>query len=170
MHVPQNKTELLEAIESTFKKLINEFEGVDESFFYQPLMPGHKKDTEISLHNLTAYLCGWMDLVLKWNKAFENGSKPVFPDEGFKWTELGELAIKFYRDYEPLSIEALLKKLKSNYALVCKLIDSRSNKEIYEVLWYKHYSMGRMIQLNTSSPFKNARTRIRKWKKTNQIA
>jgi len=35
--------------------------------------------------------------------------------------------------------------------------------------WYDKWTFGKMIQLNTSSPFKNAKDRIRKWKKTKQL-
>ena len=35
--------------------------------------------------------------------------------------------------------------------------------------WYDKWTSGKMIQLNTSSPFKNAKDRIRKWKKIKQL-
>ncbi|MNK06664.1 hypothetical protein D3C87_245630 [compost metagenome] len=37
--------------------------------------------------------------------------------------------------------------------------------ELYETTWYEKWTMGRMIQFNTASPYNNARGRIRKWKK-----
>ena len=38
--------------------------------------------------------------------------------------------------------------------------------DLYEIPWYDKWPKGKMIQLNTSSPYKNARTRVRKWKRT----
>ncbi|MCG8400066.1 MAG: ClbS/DfsB family four-helix bundle protein, partial [Firmicutes bacterium] len=44
-------------------------------------------------------------------------------------------------------------------------IEKKDNIQLYGTPWYEKWTMGRMIQLNTSSPYKNARNRIRKWKK-----
>jgi hypothetical protein len=50
-----------------------------------------------------------------------------------------------------------------------KLIESKTNEELYEIAWYDKWTFGKMIQLNTSSPFQNAKDRIRKWKKIKQL-
>jgi Protein of unknown function (DUF1706) len=38
----------------------------------------------------------------------------------------------------------------------------------YKKYFYK-WTLGKMIQLNTGSPFQNAKDRIRKWKKINGL-
>ena len=59
--------------------------------------------------------------------------------------------------------------INSNY-FILQLIESKSNQELYEVSWYEKWTLGRMIQFNTSSPYTNARGRIRKWKKEKGIS
>jgi len=127
-------------------------------------LDGHKKDTLMSINNLVAYLVGWGNLVLKWIHQKENGIETIFPENGFKWNELGLLAQKFYADYIDDDFHTLCQKLEISTQLILQEIDKRSNYDLYEVAWYDKWTLGRMIQLNTSSPFKNAVIRIRKWK------
>ena len=105
-------------------------------------------------------------MVLKWNHRKENGEKVDFPETGYKWNELGKLAQKFYSDYENLDYSDLLNKLDQTVDKILKLIERNTNKELYENAWYDKWTKGKMIQFNTSSPYKNARSRVRKWKKT----
>ncbi|MCF9684883.1 ClbS/DfsB family four-helix bundle protein, partial [Vibrio parahaemolyticus] len=35
--------------------------------------------------------------------------------------------------------------------------------ELYGVAWYEQWTLGRMIQFNTSSPMKNMRTKVRRF-------
>ncbi|MDQ2043603.1 ClbS/DfsB family four-helix bundle protein [Pseudoalteromonas sp. 20-92] len=49
------------------------------------------------------------------------------------------------------------------------LVSSLSEHDLYGVAWYKKYTLGRMIQLNASSPMKNMRAKVRKFKKSNDI-
>jgi len=41
-------------------------------------------------------------------------------------------------------------------------IQSRDNADLYECPWYEHWTIGRMIQFNTASPYDNARGRLQK--------
>ena len=103
-------------------------------------------------------------LVLKWYDLKTNEIDCEFPEKGFKWNELGLLAQKFYRDFETDDYHTLQLKLTNTVNELLRLIESKSNNDLYEMPWYKSYTLGRMIQLNTSSPYKNARLKIRKWR------
>jgi hypothetical protein len=122
-------------------------------------------NTKVSVNDLISYLIWWWELVLKWNKKVELWEDVVFPEVWYKWNELWKLAIKFYWDYEGLNFSELVIKLKENNSEIIKLIKSKSPSELYWVWWYWKWTLGRMIQFNTSSPYKNIRTRIRKWLK-----
>ncbi|MEL6987500.1 MAG: ClbS/DfsB family four-helix bundle protein [Bacteroidota bacterium] len=165
MPVPKNKEDLLAAIATNYKKLAKEFESISEEASLQQNLQGHAKGSQMSIQDLLAYLIGWGELVLKWNRKIEQKQMVHFPEDGFKWTELGTLAQKFYMDYAELEYQELLLRLDKVVEKIITLIQSKSNSDLYQSQWYKHYPMGRMIQLNTSSPYKNARIRIRKWKK-----
>ncbi|MDC6366973.1 MULTISPECIES: ClbS/DfsB family four-helix bundle protein [Flavobacteriaceae] len=126
-------------------------------------LEGHAKGAFMSVSNLVAYLIGWGELVLKWNLKKEKGHDVDFPETGFKWNELGKLAQKFYSDYDHLTYDELLQRLDATVVQILDVIDISDNSELYEKPWYGKWTMGKMIQLNTVSPYKNARNRIRKW-------
>ncbi|EQB93907.1 ClbS/DfsB family four-helix bundle protein [Elizabethkingia anophelis] len=165
MPVPANKEELLKAIETNYSKLKKELETISVEETAVKELDGHAKGTLMSIDNLLAYLIGWGELVLKWNKN-RSENKPVdFPETGYKWNELGKLAQKFYADYQNDDFNTLIQKLDDTVKKITSLIQSKNNDELYGVGWYEKWTLGRMIQFNTASPYNNARGRIRKWKK-----
>jgi hypothetical protein len=169
MSIPNNKTELQNAIKENYKKLCKELEQIPLENTEKRELEGHSKDTFMSINNLVAYLVGWGELVLKWNEQKNKGIEVDFPETGYKWNELGKLAQKFYKDYEKDNFETLLNKIDETTNKILDLIESKSNSELYEMPWYDKWTLGKMIQLNTSSPFKNAKDRIRKWKKSTKV-
>ena len=123
----------------------------------------------MSINNLLAYLIGWGALVLKWNLKKDNNESVDFPETGYKWNELGRLAQKFYEDYQTDDFTTLKQNLDIHVDQILSLIATKSNQELYEINWYENWTLGRMIQFNTSSPYANATGRIRKWKKQKEI-
>ncbi len=169
MAVPANKTELREAIEKNYEKLKKDLETIPPELTEKKEMEGHVKGSQMSVCNLLAYLVGWGNLVLKWHAVFSKGTMPDLPETGFKMNEMGRLAEKFYQDHENEDYLSLLKQYDEVVAKILELVDSLDNAFLYETAWYKKYPFGRMIQFNTSSPYANARSRIRKWKKAQGI-
>jgi hypothetical protein len=169
MAIPNNKEELIQAIMENYKKLKTELETIPFELTNAMELDGHTKNSMMSINNLLAYLVGWGTLVLKWNKNKSNGVDVDFPETGFKWNQLGLLAQKFYLDFDDQNFNQLKLELESTTNSILVLIESKSNHELYETTWYDKWTLGRMIQLNTSSPFKNAKDRIRKWKKSKLI-
>lgn len=165
MAVPQSKSELLAAIEKEYKKLRNEITLIPADCVLKTTMEGHVKDHHMSPHNLIAYLVGWNELVLKWHKNSSAGKPVDFPETGFKWNELGRLAEKFYQDYETVPFEELVERLEKAKNKIVKLIENHTDEELYCQPWYEKWTMGRIIQFNTSSPYSNACGRLRKWRK-----
>lgn len=169
MAVPQTKEELQKAITANFGKLQKELADIPEERTHIQELEGHAKGTLMSINNLLAYLLGWGDLVLKWNKKKDNNELVDFPETNYKWNELGKLAQKFYRDYENDDFKILTEKLQKTVDKILELIENKSNEALYETNWYEKWTLGRMIQFNTASPYTNARVRIRKWKKQHNL-
>ena len=169
MAVPQDKNELLRAIHANFDKLRRELAGVPADIAYGKTLDGHAKGTTMSVADLVAYLVGWNELVLKWLDRDAAGEPIDFPEAGYKWNELGRLAQKFYRDCEGVPFAQLVERLETAKDRIVALIEARSNDELYGRPWYEKWTMGRMIQFNTSSPYDNARGRLRRWKKSQAV-
>ena len=169
MAVPINKEELQKAIGTNYNKLKKELSTIPVALTSIKDLEGHAKDTTMSINNLISYLIGWGELVLKWNREKDNNEPVDFPETGYKWNELGKLAQKFYQDYEDIDFNRLCSKLDETVAEILNVIERKSNTELYEVSWYEKWTLGRMIQFNTASPYTNATGRIRKWKKEHNI-
>ncbi|MBU1306921.1 MAG: ClbS/DfsB family four-helix bundle protein [Alphaproteobacteria bacterium] len=165
MAIPQSKAELLTAITDNYGKLAADLASIPADRAREATLEGHSTGTQMSVHDLAAYLLGWGELVCKWH-AKRLANAPVdFPETGFKWNELGRLAQKFYADYASLTYPELLGRLERNRAEIVALIDAHSDAELYGEPWYEKWTLGRMIQFNTASPYANAHSRLRKWKK-----
>ncbi|MBO9680449.1 MAG: ClbS/DfsB family four-helix bundle protein [Acidovorax sp.] len=170
MAVPQNKQELLEAICTTYQKLMSDLASVPPERSREATLEGHAQGTQMSVADLAAYLIGWNLLVLKWCDGKSRGVPVDFPETGYKWNELGRLAQKFYADRAEADYADLLRQLADVHARIVALVEGETDASLYGVPWYEKYTQGRMIQFNTSSPYANARGRLRKWKKANRIA
>lgn len=165
MEIPASKSELLAAIATRFDALMADLSTVPESRVRECTLEGHAAGTKISPADLVAYLIGWNELVLTWLERDDSGTAVDFPETGYNWNELGLLAQKFYADYQAASYPALLDHLTDVKTRLVETISARTDEELYGAPWYRKWTKGRMIQLNTSSPYANARSRIRKWLK-----
>ncbi|MGB4778091.1 ClbS/DfsB family four-helix bundle protein [Microbacterium sp.] len=166
MAVPGTKDELLVAIEKSFAALNKDLDRVPIEFARTPVLESHVKGSRMTPADLVAYLIGWNQQVLAWHARRAEGLPDELPAPGIKWNELGSLAQRYYSEHASDSWESLRAQLCNAKEQIVSLIQGYSNEELYGQSWYSNYSMGRMISLNTSSPYANARGRIREWLRT----
>lgn len=171
MAVPESKGALIKAVNSNFALLMKKLADIPAKKAFEPLMPGHAKGSVMSVAQLVAYLIGWGELVLSWHAKEKQGLEIAFPEDGFKWNQLGLLAQKFYRDYAQITdYDALLMRLADNKRQIIALIDDFSDEALYGQPWYGKWTRGRMIQFNTASPYKNASGRLNALRKSGLLA
>jgi len=167
--VPKNKAELQKAIKVAFDKISADYSSISSDHSREIGVEGNVKGIQISVSDTVAYLIGWGKLVLKWYDLKTNGQSVDFPETGYKWNELGRLAQSFHSQYQAWTYESLLEELKITIDNIQTLIDSLDNQTLYDENWYEKYTLGKMIQFNTSSPMLNMRGKVRKFKKINGI-
>lgn len=165
MAIPQDKEQLLKAIDSHFNALSQALDQVPPERVDERSLEGHVKGTRISVSELVAYLLGWNERVLDWLEKDLAGLPMAFPADGFKWNQLGLLAQKFYRDHDALAYPQKRQRLEAAKQRIVSLIRQRDNAALYQCSWYAKWTLGRMIQLNTAAPYANARGRLRRWLK-----
>ncbi|MGN2425476.1 MULTISPECIES: ClbS/DfsB family four-helix bundle protein [Klebsiella] len=170
MSVPQTQAQLLQAINKNYDKLAGYLAHIPPEIAEQKTLPGHVQGSEMSVRDLVCYLLGWQDLVLKW-LAHDEAQQPIdFPETGFQWNQLGLLAQKFYLDYPSQDYPTLLVSLHQAKRQIIAHIEARNDDTLYGRPWYGKWTLGRMISLNTSSPYANASARLRKWAKQQHVA
>lgn len=170
MSVPQTQAQLLQAINKNYDKLAGYLAHIPPEIAEQKTLPGHVQGSEMSVRDLVCYLLGWQALVLKW-LAHDEAQQPIdFPETGFQWNQLGLLAQKFYLDYPSQNYPTLLVSLHQAKRQIIAHIEARNDDTLYGRPWYGKWTLGRMISLNTSSPYANASARLRKWAKQQHVA
>ncbi|GAB3529821.1 ClbS/DfsB family four-helix bundle protein [Photobacterium alginatilyticum] len=167
--VPQNKNELINAITLAYSKLIEDYHSIPVELSRTHGIEGNVKDTTISVCDTLAYLIGWGKLVLKWHSSKSQGKHVDFPETGYKWNQLGLLAQSFQHDYKDWDYQSLQREFARVTQEILVLVKSIDEQALYGVPWYDKWTLGRMIQFNTSSPMKNVRTKVRRFKKTQGI-
>jgi hypothetical protein len=75
------------------------------------------------------------------------------------------LAQKFYADHQGRDYDDLLGDLTQAKTAILYQVNTRSNVSLCGAAWYGKHTLGRMIQLNTAAPYKNATLRLRRWRK-----
>jgi hypothetical protein len=168
MPIPNSKAELIRAIEADSAKLIAAFNAMDAKLWDNAILQGNIQGTTITPANLLAYQIGWGRLVLSWYQKGLEGVSFEMPLEGFKWNELGKLATYFHKEYESHSPSELQEMFQALVKEILNLVFSLTNEELYTVgvfKWTGKYTLGRYIQINTSSPYKNAIVKLRVVKK-----
>jgi hypothetical protein len=167
--IPQNKQELHHAITLAFDNILIDYSTIPEEYSRTVGVEGNTKGNEITVCDTVSYLIGWGKLVLKWYTLTSKGKTVDFPDTGYKWNELGKLAEAFHYQYSNWAYNDLLLEFSATTNKLLSLIESLENHELYSESWYEKYTLGRMIQFNTSSPMKNMRAKIRRFKKAHSI-
>lgn len=161
--IPQNKNELIQAISVSYEKLTLDYERVPNALTRSLGIEGNVKGTTISVCDTLAYLIGWGKLVLKWYDFSVKGQDIDFPETGYQWNQLGALAQAFQLEYKDRTFETLLKEYQRVVQDILTLLHKLDDHTLYGEVWYKQWTLGRMIQFNTSSPMKNVRTKIRRF-------
>ncbi len=167
--IAKNKVQLLQSIELTFEKLLIDYQSIPKEFTRMRAIEGNIKGTTISVCDTLAYLIGWFDIILEWQKQHWNTEQITLPKAGFQWNELGNLADHFHCEFATYDYDVLLVMFDQRAGDIIKAVHTLSDSKLYQQLWYKKYSLGRMIQLNSASPMKNMRTRVRKFIRTQLI-
>ncbi len=167
--VPKSKEELESAINEIPSKLMLDYRSIPTELTREIGIDGNIKGTKISVCDTVSYLVGWGSLVLKWHRLSERGEPVDFPETGYKWNQLGLLADSFHKQYNKWTYSELINEYERVVGQILSLISSLDNEALYGDPWYENWTLGRMIQFNTSSPMKNIRTKVRRFKKVHNI-
>ncbi|GAC17939.1 ClbS/DfsB family four-helix bundle protein [Paraglaciecola arctica] len=162
-----NKLQLITAIQRSFSKLEEDYLSIPAEYSRICEIEGNVKNTSIC--DTLAYLIGWGELVLKWYEEKSKNRYVDFPETGFKWNQLGQLAQHFQYQHREINFTDLLSmwiKVTSN---ILTLIGKLDDQELYGKPWYDKWTLGRMIQFNTSSPMKNVRAKVRRFKRSHNL-
>lgn len=166
----ESKKHLISEIEKTADLFINEFLDVKEED-KDKLIAGVDRTPA----QMIAYQLGWLDLIMKWDKDEAEGRPVVTPCEGYKWNNLGGLYRSFYDKFSSYSLAELQDLFKEKLFVFVQWLDGFTEEDVFTAgsrKWASstpsNWPVWKWVHINTVSPFKSFRSKIRKWKKLNE--
>ncbi|MDT8718059.1 ClbS/DfsB family four-helix bundle protein [Clostridium sp. 19966] len=167
----QNRQELILEISNRAKLFIEEFNDIDEKDKDRLIDGVDRTPTQ-----MIAYQLGWMNLILDWEKQERQGHVVITPTPAYKWNNLSGLYESFYKQYKEYTLKELSTMFIKAEQQVIEMINSYTDAELFQQGGRKwssstpsNWAICKWIHINTVAPFKSFRTKIRKWKKLQQI-
>ena len=161
MPIAKTKKELLEAIETEYRLLKKCIGGLGPD---ERELPGVCH--EWSAKDVMAHLVEWKKMFLGWYAEGLRGGNPRTPAEDLKWTQTPALNDRIYRKWKDESFAVILAEFESAYAEMLELTRSISEEKLFRkglYPWLRVWPLARWIAAQTSSHYRWARTRIRRW-------
>jgi hypothetical protein len=161
MPIAKTKKELLDGMETEYRLLKECIErlGADELE-----LPGVCH--EWSAKDVIAHLVEWKKMFLGWYEEGLQGGSPRTPAPDLKWNQLAILNERIYRKWRHKTSRAVLAEFESTYTKMFDLTRSVSQEKLFRIglyPWMRVWPLSRWIAANTSSHYRWARTRIRRW-------
>lgn len=164
----ESGTELIDAIIRQGNKFISEFGDIPDQY-WDTLQPDVDDRTP---RQMLAYQLGWMNLLLEWEHAEEQGHVAAMPAEGYAWNQLGKLYESFYATWQDAAPQQMIDTFHEQVNHICWMVTSFSQQELFEVgqrQWasstQSSWPVWKWIHINTVAPFTTFRTKIRHWKR-----
>ncbi|MDU4962480.1 MAG: ClbS/DfsB family four-helix bundle protein [Sporomusaceae bacterium] len=161
-----DKQALLFEIEKTYRLFDKEFDAVAEESKALRIEEVDKTPQE-----MLAYQLGWLRLVLSWEQDEAEGRQVITPSPDYKWNQLGRLYQHFYDQYSNRPLQELRSLLRETVAQWQEWISKLTEDELFQpnrrkwTVTSANWPLWKWIHINSVAPFRNFRTKIRKWKK-----
>ncbi len=134
MWIKTEKEMLLQSSEENFKSLLKIIESV----------PSRKRKNTIeteerdkNFRDVLMHLYEWHAMLERWYREGMDGDIPFMPAPGYKWRSIKQLNILIWENYQDVTLNQAIKKLKLSHQRVMELINSHSNEEIMTKKYYR---------------------------------
>jgi hypothetical protein len=125
---------------------------------------------EYSVKDILAHLIEWEQMFLGWYKAGLKGEVPVVPAPGISWRNLGELNERIYEKHKDRPLTEIKEEFDVSYQQVMGIIEEMSVDDFFERGKYQWMgpkeNVGGYVKANTGNHYRWAKTKIRRWLKS----
>ncbi|WP_404430943.1 ClbS/DfsB family four-helix bundle protein [Sutcliffiella horikoshii] len=118
---------LLMNSENNFNRLLEIIESV----------PSRKRGISIetlerdkNFRDVVMHLYEWNAMLERWYREGMDGDTPSIPAPGYKWSKIGLLNMRTWENYQEVTLNQAIKKLKLSHERVMELIRLYTNEEI----------------------------------------
>ena len=159
MPIPQTRSELVDSVRVTFKKLTDELDAAG------PRIGNLHCVEDWSVKDLLIVRTWWTERVAEWVEAGMRGECPETPAVGYSWKETPRLNAEIVKQHRRESFKSVRQRLDNGCEKVLAVIDALDDNELLDVgifEWAGRYPIARWISLNTTRQYTTARTFIRR--------
>ena len=89
-----------------------------------------------NFRDVVMHLYEWHAMLERWYREGMDGDTPFMPAPAYKWSKIGHLNMRTWENYQDVTLNQAMKKLKLSHERVMELIRSHTNEEI---MTKKHY-------------------------------
>lgn len=125
---------LLQNSEENFKALLEIIES----------LPTRKRGISIeteerdkNFRDVLMHLYEWHAMLERWYREGMGEDLPFMPAPGYKWSTIKSLNMQIWENYQEVTLNQAIKKLKLSHERVMNLIKSHTNEEIMTKKYYK---------------------------------
>jgi hypothetical protein len=90
-----------------------------------------------NFRDVVMHLYEWHAMLERWYREGMDGDTPSMPAPGYKWSKIGQLNMRTWENYQDVTLNQAMKKLKLSHERVMELIRSHTNEEIMTKKYYK---------------------------------
>ncbi len=168
---PQTKSDLINASEESYTKLMNLIQSMDHSLQIIPFdfskEPERKEAhwrRDKNLKDVIIHLYEWHQLLLEWVDSNQKGIQRTFIPEPYNWKTYGEMNRTFVTKHKNTSLEESLELFEASHRRVMNLIEMFSNDELFSkdvFKWVGGSTLGSYCVSATSSHYEWALKKIK---------
>lgn len=162
---PKSKTELLELSKVNFGKLNDFINQMDINEQHKDFPPGTMNR---NIRDVLMHVHHWHLMMMNWYEVGMSGEKPDMPAKGYTWKTTSALNKWILEHYQDTTLEAIKNLLRESFQKVQKIIEGRTDEELFEKKRYKwtgSTTLGAYLISATSSHYDWAFKLIKKAKK-----
>lgn len=125
-----------------------------------------------SVKDILGHLVEWQIMNLDWYAAGKRGEKPAMPAPGYTLRELPRLNQMIYRKHHRRALQAVLKDYANYHARILALIQALSDEDLVTLGRFSwtgpSWTLSDYLRASTAAHYLWARTRIRRWWKSQE--
>ncbi|MGE7860962.1 ClbS/DfsB family four-helix bundle protein [Bacillus mobilis] len=114
------------------------------------------QERDKSFRDVLMHLYEWHAMLERWYREGMNGDNPFIPAPGYKWRTIGLLNMRIWENYQNVTLNQAIKKLKLSHERVMELIKSHTNEQIMtkkQYKWTKTSNLYSYFAANTSNHY-----------------
>jgi len=172
---PQTKTDLIEAAEENYEKLLVMIDSMTDAEIQMVYdFSNDEKKTEAhwkrdkNLRDVIIHLHEWHNLMLEWIENNKSGKVKPFLMEGYNWKTYGNMNVVFWKRNQNTSLDTAMEQLKDSHKKIMKKIEEMTSEELFQKNaydWVGGSTIGSYFVSVTSSHYDWAMKKMKAHKK-----